>query len=135
MPPDADASEADPRFPSGRWAGWWEQSGRRATMQLHLSFSRGRIFGEGRDSIGDFTMNGSYNTASGAADLLKTYLGGHDVDYEGASAERSIRGIWRIMDGEGVLVDGGPFQIWPTKGPGIAPSVEAETAVPTTNRP
>lgn len=91
-------------------------------MELHLSFENGRLFGDGRDAVGDFTFNGGYSLISATVDMLKSYLGGHDVDYQGRVAERGIRGIWRILF-EGEMTDGGPFHIWPA-GAGDAGELE-----------
>ena len=110
---DDPPRETDPRFPSGRWRGYFEQSGRRTRMELDLTFSRGRLFGDGRDAIGDFVLSGVYDCASGACELLKTYLGQHAVEYSGRAA-RGIAGTWTLPDAArepGVTT--GPFHIWP----------------------
>jgi hypothetical protein len=112
--PHPDNAELDGRFPSGRWHGWWQQLSTRGRMELDLSFARGRIFGDGRDWVGDFVLSGSYNPEFGGCSLLKTYLGQHDVDYDGVAAANGIRGTWRLIDRETRrVVDCGPFHIWP----------------------
>ena len=125
MQPDDSNREADSRLPSGRWTGWWEQGTRRARMELFLTFENGRLFGDGRDAVGDFTFGGNYDLMAATADMLKTYLGGHDVDYQGRVAEKGIRGIWCILF-KGVLADGGPFHIWPA-GAGEGGEMAAQT--------
>jgi hypothetical protein len=107
-------TELDGRFPSGRWHGWWQQLSARGKMELDLSFARGRICGDGRDWVGDFVLSGNYNPAVGSCALLKSYLGQHDVDYDGVASETGIRGTWRLIDRESrQTVDCGPFHIWP----------------------
>lgn len=108
------ATELDGRFPSGRWAGWWQQLSTRGRMELDLSFARGRICGDGRDWVGAFVLSGSYDPAIGACTLLKSYLGQHDVDYDGVASTNGIRGTWRLIDRQTrKFVDFGPFHIWP----------------------
>lgn len=129
---DDAAPESDSRLPSGRWTGWWEQGSQRGKMQLHLTFEEGRVFGEGRDAVGDFTFGGSYSLERGRADLLKTYLGGHYVDYQGAITERGIKGEW-LLKLIGRVIDAGPFHIWPEKlGAGEALSEARQEEIPAT---
>lgn len=112
---DEPIRETDSRFPSGRWAGSWEQDGRRARMKLDLSFADGRLTGDGRDVVGDFVLGGGYNTKSGKCGMCKTYLGQHDVDYDGHATGDGIRGMWRIAYAIGEIrcEDAGSFHIWP----------------------
>ena len=109
-------TELDSRFPSGRWHGWWRQDLQRGKMELDLTFARGRIFGDGRDSVGDFVFSGSYCALAGTCALLKSYLGQHDVDYDGIAAADGIRGTWSLRDRETKkVVDTGSFHIWPVQ--------------------
>ncbi len=110
---DGDPTEADARFPSGRWAGWWRQEADLGRMQLNLTFGGGHIVGDGRDKVGDFMLSGRYDAASGRVSLQKTYLGGHALDYEGVAAAVGIRGTWHIAALHEMLSDSGPFHIWP----------------------
>src|SRR5262245_12715943 len=51
--------ETDPRFPSGRWIGFFLQKiipPGKHPMELHLNFSHGAISGEGRDWVGLFIL-------------------------------------------------------------------------------
>lgn len=129
---DETFQEADERFPSGRWAGYWLQGTHRGRMELHLSFGGGRLFGEGRDGVGDFMLSGGYDKRGGKCSIFKSYLGQHGVDYDGVASADGIRGVWRIHDPEnGILSDGGPFHIWPVgSGSGDGLAVEAEIAEP-----
>jgi len=125
-----DASfEADPRFPSGRWVGYWRQDGRAGRMQLDITFGGGRLFGDGRDLVGDFVLSGSYNCRTGTCTMHKAYLGQHGVDYDGTATGDGIRGLWRIIGDNSaeLLGDAGPFHIWPAAaGDGLALVTAAE---------
>ena len=112
---DEPIRATDSRFPSGRWAGYWEQDGQRARMKLDLSFADGRLIGDGRDVVGDFVLSGAYDMESGKCGMCKTYLGQHDVDYDGRAGGDGIRGRWRIAYAteEAQYEDAGPFHIWP----------------------
>lgn len=110
------AAELDARFPTGRWKGWWRQDLQRAQMELDLTFARGRIHGDGRDCVGDFVLSGHYCPAAASCSLLKSYLGQHDVDYDGIVMPNGIRGTWIVRDRETKLpVDTGSFHIWPAR--------------------
>jgi hypothetical protein len=127
---DQPIQETDSRFPSGRWAGVWEQNGRRARMSLDLSFINGKLTGDGRDTVGDFVLSGHYDTQSGSCGMCKTYLGQHDVDYDGTATADGIRGRWRLWNelGEFSFEDAGPFHIWPL-GPGATEHLTATAEV------
>jgi hypothetical protein len=116
MRPPADEAETDPRFPSGRWVGFWIQRyppiGRHPT-ELVLTFRGGTLRGEGRDVVGDFTVAGGYDLASGRCHWTKHYLGRHDVAYEGFNEGRGIWGRWTIADVDGSALGHGGFHIWP----------------------
>lgn len=123
--------ETDDRFPSGRWVGYWEQTGRLGKMELDLTFGGGKLFGDGRDLVGDFVLSGSYNHETGACTLHKAYLGRHGVDYDGEAHVEGIRGIWRIRHTDNRLNDAGLFHIWPlNNGSDIAATAEAHATVP-----
>jgi hypothetical protein len=105
--------ETDPRFPSGRWTGFWIQSGfGRSYMSIELKFVNGAVSGRGFDCIGEFVMSGSYETASGACRITKSYISQHSVCYEGKNEDDGmwIWGLWNIPS-----VDRGGFHIWPEK--------------------
>src|SRR6266850_1545536 len=77
--------ESDPRFPSGRWIGFFLQKELpgKHMMELHLSFSQGNLKGEGRDRVGEFVLTGRYALTDGKCHWTKRYVGKHDVYYEG----------------------------------------------------
>src|SRR4029077_13673773 len=56
---------SDDLYPSGPWIGFYLYkflgSPRRYRMDLHLTFSQGRMAGEGNDNIGPFIINGKYD--------------------------------------------------------------------------
>jgi len=106
--------EIDPRFPSGRWTGFFlqKQIPGKHMMELHLHFSDGRVRGEGRDRIGEFTLNGVYEVTDGTCSWMKQYLGKHTVHYRGFNEGKGIWGTWDLDSGNGERWTGG-FHIWP----------------------
>ena len=108
--PEATPVEVDPRFPSGKWIGFYLQkplSGRQPT-ELILQFSLGIVVGEGQDAVGDFLIRGRYDLENGKCHWVKRYLGQHDVDYEGDGEGKGIWGVWTIQ-----TWGRGGFHIWP----------------------
>jgi hypothetical protein len=105
--------ETDPRFPSGPWTGYWRQPPvrHRGLMDMLLTFKDGQLSGVGRDVVGNFLFRGHYDLPAGACRWVKSYLGKHDVRYEGQSRGKGIVGFWTIADASGVLQ--GSFVIWP----------------------
>ena len=108
--------ETDPRFPSGRWVGFWIQryapAGRHQT-ELTLRFCGGTLNGEGRDWVGRYAVQGTYDLADGRCRWTKRYLERHDVFYEGFNEGRGIWGSWSIRDDDGSVAGHGGFHIWP----------------------
>lgn len=99
-------------------------------MQLDINFHSGRLFGDGRDFVGDFVLSGTYDTQSGRVQMHKAYLGQHEVIYDGAAGADGIRGTWCIRDQEdGAVQSNGPFHIWPI-GPGDSQYLETAVAEP-----
>ena len=77
--------------------GWWEQCwfGRRPMEQLRQTFSAPRIEGSGTDCIGPFVLEGVI-AANGGVSLQKTYVGKHDVTYDGQyDGEGRLWGMWK----------------------------------------
>ena len=77
-------------------------------MDLHLTFSHGKVTGEGTDDVGPFVVKGQYDVKNAECWWMKTYVGGHDVYYRGFREGKGIWGTWEI----GASTRGG-FQIWP----------------------
>lgn len=102
--------EADPRFPSGPWTGYFLQELHpgRNKMDLHLTFRQGQMSGDGRDMVGDFIITGRYQTSDGQCWWHKRYLGKHDVIYKGYNEGKGIWGVWEIPPQQR-----GGFHIWP----------------------
>ena len=67
--------EADARFPSGPWCGFFLMSHLpgRHQMELHLTFRQGVMTGEGRDMIGPFLIRGRYQVDDGQCWWTKRY--------------------------------------------------------------
>jgi len=112
---DEPAVEADDRFRSGEWRGFFlepEVFSERVWMDLVLSFRDGSIHGSGRDCIGEFVIRGRYETDDGQCWWTKKYVGKHDVFYAGVNGKKGIPGMWEISP-----CDRGGFHIWPKSMP------------------
>jgi hypothetical protein len=120
--------EADPRFPSGPWTGFFVQSWLpgRHTMMLDMMFKDGALTAKGSDRVGPFTFTGSYDQADGRCDWTKQYLDKHQVRYAGVNEGEGIWGVWQIRLFHGLYLDRGVFHIWPL---GMTPSEEADRTV------
>jgi hypothetical protein len=102
--------ETDPRFPSGPWTGFWiQQSMGRQWMSLRMQFKEGKVTASGSDVVGDFVFTGRYELSDGRCELIKSYLGQHDVEYRGQNQDDGLWlwGVWEL-DGER-----GGFHLWP----------------------
>lgn len=110
--PDKIQLETDPRFPSGKWVGFWLQRiyAGRQHMSLLLTFAQGKVIGTGVDCVGDFALSGIYDLESGKVSILKSYDGAHQVEYDGQNDGDGlwIWGTWRIG-----AFDRGGFHLWP----------------------
>jgi hypothetical protein len=112
MPDPADL-ETDPRFPSGKWVGFFldRRLPGRHQMELTLTFTAGRLQGDGRDWVGRFTCDGAYDVQDGKCTWVKCYVGRHTVGYSGFNEGKGIWGMWELRD-SGFVFTGG-FHIWP----------------------
>jgi hypothetical protein len=107
--------EQDSRFPSGPWTGFFLQywlPGRHST-NLSLTCQEGELTGNGRDWVGAYSVDGSYDIKSGRCEWTKQYLGKHSVTYRGVNDGHGIWGVWEIRQLGGWYVDRGGFHIWP----------------------
>jgi hypothetical protein len=106
-------AETDPRFPSGKWVGFFldKRLAGRHQMELVLAFAGGRMSGQGRDRVGRFTVEGNYDVADGKCKWVKRYVGRHAVWYKGFNEGKGIWGTWELRDA-GLTFTGG-FHIWP----------------------
>ena len=100
---------SDDIFPTGPWTGFYNYTGPKDKhrMDLQLTFSRGRISGEGNDDIGRFSISGRYDPSTRECNWVKQYIGRHAVDYQGVGEKRGIWGTWKIRR------EHGGFHIWP----------------------
>lgn len=114
---------SDTDFPSGPWMGFYtyNQFPGKWRTDLILTFLNGRMTGEGSDAEGPFVIAGAYDSASKECSWTKTYVGAHDVFYEGFREGKGIWGTWKISS----LARGG-FQIWPLGSEGGENEVEQE---------
>jgi hypothetical protein len=107
--------ESDRRFPSGRWTGFYLQywlPGRHTT-KLELTAAEGQLRATGHDLVGPYTMDGSYDLATGRCEWIKQYVGKHRVTYRGINDGHGIWGVWEIRLLAGLYLDRGGFHIWP----------------------
>lgn len=127
-------SETDERFPSGPWTGFFVQpvlSGRH-WMELHLTFEKGAVRGEGRDWVAEFLIFGKYETETGKCWFTKRYVGRHDVAYLGYNEGRGIWGTWEMVDPAWK----GGFHIWPEgMDIGMGQKLSREADLPHDERP
>lgn len=102
--------ERDERFPSGPWVGFWIQRGMgKQRMSLSLTFSDGRVIGEGRDIVGRFGFVGVYDLTNGKVRMTKQYENAHRVAYDGANDGDGtwLWGVWNVLS------ERGGFHLWP----------------------
>lgn len=112
--------EQHPHFPSGEWEGFYLQYGTKHEMTCMLDFKEGKVTGSGSDVIGAFNWRGNYDAQEGTCQLVKIYLGQHNVYYKGYVDENGYWGNWEIYSkGEG-------FHIWPKKAGAENAKVEKE---------
>lgn len=78
-------------------------------MDLNLSFANGQMTGDGNDDVGQFVINGSYNSEALECHWSKTYPGSHVVHYRGFREGKGIWGTWEITP-----ECRGGFHIWPS---------------------
>ncbi|HMJ64441.1 MAG TPA: hypothetical protein VK615_03740 [Candidatus Binatia bacterium] len=99
---------SDSLFPTGQWTGFYSYAPQnKHRMDMHLTFARGSIAGEGKDDVGVFFIKGKYDTATKECHWTKTYPGSHDVYYRGFREGKGIWGKWELNWGSG------GFHIWP----------------------
>lgn len=95
-------------FPSGHWTGFYTYVPQdKHRMDMHLTFARGSIAGEGNDDIGAFFIRGKYDPATKECYWTKSYPASHDVFYRGFREGKGIWGKWELD-----RLTGG-FHIWP----------------------
>jgi hypothetical protein len=124
-------AETDPRFPSGKWAGFWtdKRVPGKHQMELILTFANGSMIGSGRDFVGSFNIDGAYQINDGLCVFVKQYVGKHAVGYRGFNEGKGIWGTWELSQ-QGIKVTGG-FHIWPEGMPDpTQPVLEEEAEAP-----
>src|SRR5947208_2997193 len=102
---------SDQLYPSGPWTGFYNYGPKdKRRMDLHLTFSHGKVTGEGTDDVGPFVVKGQYDVKNAECWWMKTYVGGHDVYYRGFREGKGIWGTWEIRNDSR-----GGFHIWPRR--------------------
>jgi len=97
------------RFPSGPWTGFYTYIPKhKHRMDLELTFANGNLSGAGSDDVGRFLVKGRYDDAHGECHWTKTYIGAHDVFYQGYREGKGIWGRWEVQSWSH-----GGFHIWP----------------------
>ncbi|MFL5330919.1 MAG: hypothetical protein ACJ8C4_18650 [Gemmataceae bacterium] len=127
---DPAVGETDPRFPSGKWGGFFlmpHTGPKRHATQMVLDFKAGAMNGAGQDKVGKFVIKGVYDLATGKCEWIKTYVGAHDVHYVGYNEGKGIWGTWSIPAENNPAWRGG-FHIWPEGMAGADPSKLSEEA-------
>ncbi|MCI0376861.1 MAG: hypothetical protein L0215_04595 [Gemmataceae bacterium] len=125
--------ESDPRFPSGKWTGFFldKRLAGKHQMELTLTFRSGGLAGDGRDRVGKFVIHGKYEVAAGKCWFHKRYIGLHDVFYQGFAENKGIWGTWELTPKEVYGDIRGGFYIWPEGlGDPTAPELSEEAEVP-----
>jgi hypothetical protein len=124
--------EADERFPSGPWVGFWLQkplTGRQWMRDVWLKFSQNKVDGGGEDLVGEFVFEGDYDTQTGHCRLVKKYVGLHQVEYNGHN-DGDGHWLWGVWTMDQATQRGG-FHLWPK---GVSDptdtSLQAEQDVP-----
>merc|ERR1712072_4731 len=83
-----------------RWSGYYMQGPERHDMLLQLSIGNFGVFGNGYDSVGAFSISGTYNSYNGHTEFTKYYYGEHSVQYRGQHHKEGgcdvINGQWCI---------------------------------------
>lgn len=123
--------ESDPRFPSGKWVGFFvdKRLPGKHQMEIAIKFTAGKMTGVGRDRVGKFTFDGRYDITDGKCAWVKSYVKAHAVEYSGFNEGKGIWGTWKL-NWQGLVYTGG-FHIWPE---GMAdptqPTISEEADVP-----
>ncbi|XP_063406891.1 uncharacterized protein LOC134690774 [Mytilus trossulus] len=68
---------------NGHWSGFYKQHNRQHQFELDIAFLEGNVTGEGIDTIGQFTIAGTWDVSSRSIQFRKQYKGAHCVDYSG----------------------------------------------------
>lgn len=102
------ATETD--FPSGAWTGFFQQTGRRMTQDMELTFDGGVIRGGGWDSIGDFVIKGCYDLATREVRWTKKYADRAQPNVYFRGFREGV-GIWGTYQVQGARRAG--FHVWP----------------------
>lgn len=90
-------------LPSGLWAGHYKQHLVDNAQEMVLEFADGIIRGDGKDSLGDFTIEGEYRVEARVTRMgwIKTYERAHSVLYLGSFDGDRIVGKWSVRTRRG----------------------------------
>jgi hypothetical protein len=98
-------------------------------MEIVLTFAAGTLTGAGRDRVGAFTFDGTYDLADGQCNWVKQYVSAHAIGYHGFNEGKGIWGKWELSWSGSVFTGG--FRIWPEgMGDPTQPVLDEEADVP-----
>ena len=78
------------------WKGYYVQFGQQfpmefADLQINIASAQPGVSGSGADIVGNFTLQGSYDSSSSAIKFTKQYEGAHAIYYEGTLSASQLR--------------------------------------------
>ena len=89
------------------WKGYYVQFGQQfpmefADLQINIASAQPGVSGSGADIVGNFTLQGSYDSSSSAIKFTKQYEGAHAIYYEGtlSASQTEITGYWGFEPGQ-----------------------------------
>ena len=78
------------------WRGQYhDENGEHEMVIDHLNIFNNQVKGNGRDDVGEFTINGDWSP-NGQVAFVKQYIGQHNVHYEGTYDGVRVQGQWKI---------------------------------------
>jgi hypothetical protein len=101
-------SNDDGKPPSGDWIGFYQQHGCNHVTEMFVEYDDDYLTGSGRDTVGEFSIQGTYDSTTRELSWIKAYHGAHSVHYRGFYENGSIWGVWTVS----TMARGG-FRIWP----------------------
>lgn len=82
------------------WRGYWLHEGQKGPMDIDEfiieACPNGRVLGKGKDMVGEFTFEGTFDPSNRSCTFVKQYIGQHQIFYQGTldSTATGIEGHW-----------------------------------------